>query len=68
MGRNKKYKTLEEKKEAQKKWSKLYYWKNKEKQDEKARERYHKRQTIKDEKRKKDIIEFLKCKFIEIWD
>jgi hypothetical protein len=43
MGRNKKYNTLEEKKEAQKKWSKLYYWKNKEKQDEKARERYKKR-------------------------
>jgi hypothetical protein len=31
-------------------------------------EKHHKRQTIKDEKRKKDIIEFLKCKFIEIWD
>lgn len=31
-------------------------------------EKHHKRQTMKDEKRKKDIIEFLKCKFIEIWD
>jgi hypothetical protein len=31
-------------------------------------EKHHRRQTVKDEKRKKEIIEFLKCKFIEIWD
>ena len=30
-------------------------------------EKHHKRQTAKDEKRKNEIIEFLKCKFIEIW-
>jgi hypothetical protein len=40
MGRNKKYATFEEKKEAQKKWSKEYYWKNKEKIDERIRENY----------------------------
>lgn len=40
MGRNKKYTTIEEKKEAQKKWSKEYYWKNKEKIDERIRENY----------------------------
>jgi very-short-patch-repair endonuclease len=31
-------------------------------------EKHHKRQISKDEKRKNEIIEFLKCKFIEIWE
>jgi hypothetical protein len=31
-------------------------------------EKHHKKQIIKDEKRKKEIIDFLKCKFIEIWE
>lgn len=45
MGRLRKYKTEEEKREAQKKWSKAYYWKNKKTIDEKAKERYRKRKS-----------------------
>lgn len=41
MGRIKKYLTEEEKIQAQKEWSKKYYWKNKKQEDEKARQRYH---------------------------
>jgi len=41
MGRKKKYNTLEEKKEAQKKWCKEYYERNKEILDKKAKERYY---------------------------
>ena len=40
MGRLKKYKTAEEKAEMHRSQSKKYYWKNKEQEDEKARERY----------------------------
>ncbi|HMS90598.1 MAG TPA: hypothetical protein PKC87_00035 [Candidatus Absconditabacterales bacterium] len=40
MGRLKKYLSQEEKIEAQKEWSRSYYWKNKEQIDEKAREKY----------------------------
>lgn len=40
MGRLKKYKTPEEKTQAQREWSKKYYWDNKEQQDEKAKQRY----------------------------
>ena len=40
MGRLKKYKTDEERKEAQRRWSKKYYWKNKEKIDDKNKARY----------------------------
>lgn len=40
MGRIKKYLTPEEKLQAQKEWSKKYYWNNKEQEDEKARQRY----------------------------
>lgn len=42
MGRNKKYLSEEQKKEAQRKWSQNYYVKNKKQIDEKARARYHK--------------------------
>lgn len=41
MGRKKKYLTIDEKSQAQRKWSKKYYWNNKEQEDEKARKRYH---------------------------
>ena len=46
MGRIKKYSTKEEKLQAQKEWSKKYYWKNKEQEDEKARQRYKKNKNI----------------------
>ena len=42
MGRNKKYLSEEQKKEAQRKWSQNYYVKNKKQIDEKARARYNK--------------------------
>lgn len=40
MGRKKKHTTLEEKKEAQRKWSRVYYEKNKTKIDDQAKQRY----------------------------
>ena len=40
MGRIKKYHTEEERKEANRQKAKRYYWKNKEKVDAKAKERY----------------------------
>jgi hypothetical protein len=40
MGRIKKYLTPEEKQESRNRASKKYYWKNKEQEDEKARQRY----------------------------
>jgi hypothetical protein len=40
MGRIKKYITEEEKIQAQKEWSKKYYWKNKKQEDEKSKQRY----------------------------
>jgi hypothetical protein len=46
MGRIKKYLTEEEKIQAQKDWSKKYYWKNKEQEDEKARQRYQTSKNI----------------------
>jgi hypothetical protein len=41
MGRLKKYSTDEEKKEAQKKWANEYYYRNKEKINKKAMEKYY---------------------------
>ena len=41
MGRLKKYLTEEEKKAVKKQRAYDFYWDNKEKQDEKARQRYH---------------------------
>jgi hypothetical protein len=41
MGRLKKYQTLEEKNAVKKQRAHDYYWKNKEQEDEKARQRYH---------------------------
>lgn len=46
MGRKKKYLTEEEKKLAQKLASQKYYWKNKEIEDEKARQRYRKKTSL----------------------
>jgi len=43
MGRLKKYKTEEERRDAQRRWSKEYYWRNKEKIDEQAKQRYRKK-------------------------
>lgn len=40
MGRIKKYQTPEEKKQAKKQRAHEYYWDNKEKQDERAKQRY----------------------------
>ena len=48
MGRFKKYFTDEEKCEAQKRYSKKYYWKNKEKMDTYMRKRYHERKQEKE--------------------
>jgi hypothetical protein len=42
MGRIKKYLTPEEKQVSRANASKKYYWKNKEQEDEKARQRYRK--------------------------
>jgi hypothetical protein len=41
MGRLKKYSTEDEKKEAQKKWASEYYYRNKEKINKKAMEKYY---------------------------
>ena len=46
MGRIKKYLTLEEKLAVKKQRAYDYYWNNKEKQDEKARERYQNNKNI----------------------
>lgn len=43
MGRIKKYLTPEEKQASRAKASKKYYWKNKEQEDEKAKQRYNKK-------------------------
>lgn len=41
MGRIKKYQTKEEKSKARRKWAREYYWKNKEQEDAKAKQRYY---------------------------
>lgn len=43
MGRLKKFKTEEELKQARREYSKKYYWKNKEKVDERIRENYRRK-------------------------
>ncbi len=45
MGRLKKYNTIEEKLVIKKQRANLYYWSHKEEQDEKSRQRYHKKKT-----------------------
>ena len=44
MGRLKKYQTEEQRIQKQLEYSKTYYWKNKEKIDEKLREKYRNRE------------------------
>ena len=46
MGRNKKYNSEEEKKEAQRKWSMAYYKKNRAVLQAKARERYRRKRQM----------------------
>ena len=46
MGRVKKYNTVEEKLDAKRKRAKEYYWTNKEKCDEQAKKRYHKKKKM----------------------
>lgn len=46
MGRLLKYKTLEEKLEAKRLRAKKYYWDNKEKQDERAKQRYRDKKDL----------------------
>jgi len=48
MGRIKKYLTKEEKQLAQKLASQRYYWKNKEQEDEKAKQRYQRNKNLSD--------------------
>ena len=56
MGRNRKYFTEKEKKEAQKKWQMEHYERNKEKLREKAKKRYNKKKKEKlDNDRKKGL-------------
>jgi len=46
MGRLKKYKTEEELKVANQLSSKKYYWKNKKREDDKAKARYHNNKNL----------------------
>ena len=46
MGRIKKHKTEEELKLARREYSKKYYWKNKEKVDERVRTKYREKKNI----------------------
>lgn len=43
MGRLKKYNSLEDQQDAQRRWAKEYYWRNKTKLDEKAKKAYRKK-------------------------
>ena len=46
MGRLKKYQTAEEKIKAKKERAHKYYWNNKKKQDERAKQRYQKKKNL----------------------
>tara|TARA_A100001515_G_C4558620_1_gene205846 strand:- start:737 stop:916 length:180 start_codon:yes stop_codon:yes gene_type:complete len=46
MGRHRKYKSLEEQREAQKRWSREYYYRNQKVIQAKARERYRKKKEM----------------------
>lgn len=43
MGRLRKYNTVEDQQQAQRKWAREYYWKNKTRLDEKAKEAYRRK-------------------------
>ena len=56
MGRQKKYNSEEEKKEAQRKWSMEYYHRNRAVLQSKARERYRRKRTMElKEKQRKEL-------------
>ena len=54
MGRQRKYNTKEEKKDAQRRWSMEYYYRNRAVLQAKARERYRRKKTmeLKEQQRK----------------
>ena len=55
MGRNRKYNSEEERKEAQKRWSREYYYRNRAVLQAKARERYRKKKEM--ERKEKSMRE-----------
>ena len=56
MGRQRKYNTKEEKKEAQRRWSMEYYYRNRAVLQAKARQRYRKKRTMElKEKQRKEL-------------
>ena len=56
MGRQRKYNTKEEKKEAQRRWSMEYYYRNRAVLQAKARERYRRKKTMElKEKQRKEL-------------
>ena len=56
MGRQRKYNTKEEKKEAQQRWSMEYYYRNRAVLQAKARQRYRRKKTMElKEKQRKEL-------------
>ena len=56
MGRQRKYNTKEEKKEAQRRWSLEYYYRNRAVLQAKARQRYRRKRTMElKEKQRKEL-------------
>ena len=56
MGRQKKYNSIEEKKDAQRKWSMEYYYRNRAVLQAKARQRYRRKRTMElKEKQRKEL-------------
>ena len=56
MGRQRKYNTKEEKKDAQRRWSMEYYYKNRAVLQAKARQRYRRKRTMElKEKQRKEL-------------
>ena len=56
MGRQRKYNTKEEKKEAQQRWSMEYYYRNRAVLQAKARQRYRRKRTMElKEKQRKEL-------------
>ena len=56
MGRQRKYNTKEEKKDAQRRWSMEYYYKNRAVLQAKARQRYRRKKTMElKEKQRKEL-------------
>ena len=61
MGRQKKYNSIEEKKDAQRRWSMEYYYKNRAVLQAKARQRYRRKRTMElKEKQRKELYGELK--------